>query len=194
METQIMFDRSKLRPLGVNRFDNWIDFDAMESPLEWRFAWQMGKTKIGIKDVYVQVPILNYRVDFMVFDGDTTIVVELDGKAFHDQEKDAERDSQIIEHVDAIIRIPYVAMIYAENATMAAMSDWFERFRVPEEIGTIGYQDAAVEVNEMKQIGVNTNWMQVYRHAYDRCYVGSFEQVRNLSIVPMSIRTRGGVA
>jgi hypothetical protein len=57
------------------------------------------------------------------------VVVELDGKQFHDPDVDALRDSQIIQHVSAIVRIPFKALWDTPRATFRVLNEWFpERF------------------------------------------------------------------
>jgi hypothetical protein len=60
---------------------------------------------------------------------DGVVVVELDGKQFHDPDVDALRDSQIIQHVSAIVRIPFKALWDTPRATFRVLNEWFpERF------------------------------------------------------------------
>lgn len=189
---KVVFNRQSLKPLEKKPGTRWIDFDAMESQLEWRFAWQMRKTQEGLKDVFVQVPILSYRVDFLVLTRGKSIVVELDGRRYHDAAKDKLRDDRMISAVDAIIRIPYSAMTYNENATMAAIAFWFERFAVSLEIQTMEFSEAIEQVVAMQNRGLSdTSWIQVYQQLGDVAFVGSFNQIcDNHDILPITIRRR----
>lgn len=171
-------------PLGYANDPCWINDAACESPLELGFAYQLRKTELGLYGVFVQVPIARYRVDFLIEHEGRKIVVELDGKAYHDKERDYRRDKEIINYVDAIIRIPFSSMTYYENATMVAISKWEPRLAVPEEISTVPYREAR------KQRG-STDWMQVYHLSDRHALVGSFEQIdhqQKISVITLQRR------
>jgi len=179
-----------MTPLA-NGGGNWVDFDVLESPLEDMFAWQMRRTKLGLSGVFVQVPISNYRVDFLVQHKGMSIVVELDGRTYHNKNKDAVRDQCIIKHVDAIIRIPYSAMLN-ENAVMVGISQWFDRFAVKAETSTVPFAEA---MREFRQSGDNDfsqwDWMQVYTQHAESIRVGSLKQIAmGHNILPITLRTR----
>ena len=81
-----------------------------DSVLEERFWHWVRKTSGKWHGSASQFHIGKYRVDTLFDCGGKMVVVELDGKAYHDQEADKERDSVIINSVDAIIRIPFAAV------------------------------------------------------------------------------------
>lgn len=78
-----------------------------------------------------QFQIGKYRVD-AIFDCDgEAVVIELDGKAYHDRAKDHLRDKELIQHVSGIIRIPFAAMWWYSQATIQALGSWYPRFSKP---------------------------------------------------------------
>lgn len=98
-----------------------------ESCLEddfWHFVRKMDVQ--NMTSIKSQVQILNYRVDSLFEFGGRKVIVELDGKAYHDPTKDWRRDTQILEggFAHEIIRIPYVAMHWYPDATMACLGHW----------------------------------------------------------------------
>ena len=185
-------------PLAKNGDDSFVDFDATESPLEEMFAWQMKGTRLKLAGVFTQVPIIGYRVDFLIQHKGRSIVVELDGRRYHDRKRDDERDSLIINHVDEIIRIPYSAMIN-ENATMIAIGKWCDRFEVSQEITTCTYKEAIREYElacwsrgyyEPVQYD-NLDYLQVYTEHEARILVGTFKQIAmGHDILPITRRLR----
>jgi len=178
-------------PLAKNGDDSFVEFDATESPLEEMFAWQMKRTRLKLAGVFTQVPIIGYRVDFLIQHKDRSIVVELDGRRYHDRNRDNERDSRIINHVDEIIRIPYSAMIN-ENATMVVLAKWCDRFAVPRELTTVSFADALLEYRQSCDCGFDDwNWMQVYTEHPNAVLVGSLEQIAmGHNILPITRRIR----
>jgi very-short-patch-repair endonuclease len=178
-------------PLAKDGDNFLVDFSATESPLEEMFAWQMKRTRLGLAGVYTQAQILSYRVDFLIKHQGRSIVVELDGRRYHDRDRDAERDSRIIDHVDEIIRIPYSAMIN-ENATMTVLGMWCDRFNVPRESTTISFADAIAEYRQSSDEKFsNWSWMQVYTEHSSAALVGSLEQIAmGRNILPITRRIR----
>lgn len=102
--------------------------DKGDSVLEekfWQFFAMTEKRWHGATD---QFKIGRYRVD-AIFDCDgKSLVVELDGKQWHDTDLDATRDQELLQSVDYIIRIPYRAMWFFPFATQQALAEWFPRF------------------------------------------------------------------
>ena len=179
--------------------DKWfINFAVIESELERAFAWQLKKTRLGLANAFAQVPIAGYRVDFLLKHAGQLIVVELDGRAFHNKERDRIRDERLIKHVDAIIRIPYSAMALNENATMIAISKWFDRFEIVPENTTVTYSEAIEEYksacrrNDCESIDYSElDYLQVYTEHPNCVRVGSFKQISmNYDIVPVTLRTK----
>lgn len=113
----------------------------IESPLEDMFWNSIRKTRSMFDGADWQVPIGRFRVDSMFDCGGKKIVVEVDGKAYHDYARDAARDAILLQDVDEVIRIPYVAMCMFPTATMMVLSQWHERFAVPCGINCISYDD-----------------------------------------------------
>jgi very-short-patch-repair endonuclease len=83
--------------------DWWNIFTPIES-----MAWNSIRTK-GHVPLYPQYPVLNYFVDF----GNPSLKIglELDGKGFHDVEKDKIRDRTLLKEGWTIYRIPGSQMV-----------------------------------------------------------------------------------
>ncbi len=103
-----------------------------ESVLECEFWYWLRKTDLGEKKALRQFPIGSHRVDCLIGCGDDLVVVELDGKEFHQHrtEEDLQRDAELLTKVDAVIRIPYAALHYYPRATFELLGTWYERFRL----------------------------------------------------------------
>jgi very-short-patch-repair endonuclease len=100
-----------------------------ESILEERFWEHIRKTKDGLKGSKSQFQIGNFRVDAIFAYKARAIVVELDGRHFHDPEADAARDLILIKSVSAVVRIPFRALWDFPRATLAVLNEWFpDRF------------------------------------------------------------------
>ena len=70
----------------------FLDWDIVQSPIE-KVAWEvLRNTQFTF---FPQVPLLNYFVDFA--DPIRRVVVELDGKDWHDAEKDSIRDQNLMQ-------------------------------------------------------------------------------------------------
>lgn len=101
------------------------------SVLECDFWYWVRKTEMMERKAHRQVTTGPYRVDCL-FDCDgQQVVVELDGKAFHqDKEKERQRDQYLLKHFDAVIHIPYAAMHFYEHATFQVLASWYPRFQL----------------------------------------------------------------
>lgn len=102
----------KIIELAKKSSFNWftsypIDWNLIFTPIE-REAWMSIRTKGGII-MYPQYPVLNFHVDF----GNPylKIALEIDGKAFHDAERDYQRDFQLKEIGWKVYRIPGDEMV-----------------------------------------------------------------------------------
>ena len=75
-----------------------------------------------IDDIKQQVPVAGYRLDFVT----NGVAWELDGKRFHDRERDEIRDKRILRSavVKAIIRVPAAAVQWFRDACMVGLSLW----------------------------------------------------------------------
>lgn len=99
-----------------------------ESLLECRFWYYVRKTELMERKAERHARIGRYFVD-SIFDCDGKLVaVELDGKQYHDAERDHRRDAVILHSIDAIIRIPFASMHWYPEATMQVLGSWFPRF------------------------------------------------------------------
>ncbi len=79
-----------------------IDWSVLFTPIE-ALAWHSIRNKGGIV-LYPQYPVLNYHLDFA--NPGLKIALELDGKKFHDLEKDLVRDNILRDNGWIIYRIP----------------------------------------------------------------------------------------
>ena len=100
-----------------------------ESKIEEEFQWWM--SKFLAVEGHTQVPVStsrgNFRLDFL-FDGH--VAIELDGKKFHDFNRDAIRDRAILcdTKITEIIRIPGAVWWWREEDTMDVLMRWHARF------------------------------------------------------------------
>lgn len=140
-----------------------------DSVLEERFWHMMLKTSGGFHGSADQFQIGRYRVDAIFDCGGEVVVIELDGKAYHDRAADTERDNILINSVDAIIRIPFAAMWYYRNATLAAIASWYPRFDA-------GYYVTCLPLSEFNQEYTDIKaerewnpqeWIAEVEHSYD---------------------------
>ena len=102
-----------------------------ESVLECEFWYWVRKTDKMEREANRQVEIAGFRVDSLFWCGGLSVVVELDGKQFHqDKRKDWERDKALLRCVDAVIHVPYAAMHFCPHATMQVLASWYPRFKL----------------------------------------------------------------
>lgn len=105
----------------IQHKDTWhssypIDWPSFMTPIEFR-AWGSIRSK-GRVVLYPQYPALNYHLDFG--NPGLKIGLELDGKKFHDKERDAERDSKLKAIGWTIYRISGSEMMKEDY------KEWFE--------------------------------------------------------------------
>lgn len=114
---------------GDRYFIDWLSYF---SKIEWN-AWQ----DIGGRPFFPQWPVGGVFVDFAM--PDHKVAVELDGKAYHDAEKDSERDRKLAKLGWTTYRIPgresfntvYFGDLYAKAYDLPLrdarklFSDWF---------------------------------------------------------------------
>lgn len=102
-----------------------------DSLLECTFWYWLRKTEAVERGCRRQVIIGQYRVDVFCEWGGKRIVVELDGKEFHqDQHADIRRDKVLLEAVDAVIRIPGPALHWYPEAVFSILGRWYSRFEL----------------------------------------------------------------
>lgn len=96
-----------------------------ESPAERKLLHVLRKA-YSPSEISGQVPIAGYRVDFVTADG---IGWEIDGKQWHNSERDEQRDSCILatRQIVAIIRIPAAALHYCREGCMGCFEAWTRR-------------------------------------------------------------------
>jgi very-short-patch-repair endonuclease len=141
-----------------------------DSVLEEMFWHMIRKTSASTHASIDQFQIGRYRVD-SIFDCDgKAVVVELDGKQFHNKELDRIRDAEIAQHVSAIIRVPFAAMWYYKDATMKVLGEWFPRFRITESILLLSQTELEQEHAYVEESGDYLNddeWYEETEYSYD---------------------------
>jgi very-short-patch-repair endonuclease len=118
--------------------------ELSESPLESMFWHFMEKTKTEAwDDIKPQCKTGHRRLDAMLVADGIKIDLELDGKAWHDLEKDAVRDAELLTSgaVDEVIRIEAPAMLYYQYATMLSLSCWHGAFYVRPPAGCMTWHE-----------------------------------------------------
>lgn len=100
-----------------------------DSVLEKEFWYRLGKTYHRWHGAIDQFQLELCRVDCLIDCDGRSVVVELDGKAFHKADADARRDAHVLKNVDAVIRIPFGALWFLPDATFDALATWFPRFK-----------------------------------------------------------------
>lgn len=135
--------------------------DGIESPLEESFWHRFNFQCRGpFEHAQSQKQIGDYRVDAFFICSGKRIVVELDGKAFHDAAADADRDSWLLHsgEVDEIIRIPYAAMTFYGDATMRILEEWHPEFAVAHNWFLVDRHELNEEINHVRNC-VNGDWL-----------------------------------
>ena len=115
-------------------------YDHAESPIEADFWHQMRKTNwTPWKSIAGQVNLGKYRVDCLLEFSDQRLVVELDGKEFHDEADDLRRDKILLtDHgITWVVRIPGSSIYMMPNATMRVLAEWWNVFGIGRETGVI---------------------------------------------------------
>lgn len=115
---------------------------SCESPAEVAFLDAMveafnltpekGRLRGGGLTLQMQVPVMNYRLDFLIDDG---LIVEIDGAQWHSSpeaiERDAERDKALAAKGYEILRIPAKVTLYKPDDAIKqvrhARSGWLAR-------------------------------------------------------------------
>lgn len=130
-----------------------------ESVLEDRFWEMMRKTNLGLEGAKPQFEIGRFRVDAIVDCSGKSVVIELDGKQWHDPKADEHRDGILAQSVDAVIRIPFRCMWDTPRATFRAINEWYrDRFYIEDdhvvtegelEYGLVPLDGHAIEVYQV---------------------------------------------
>lgn len=152
-----------------------------DSVLEKQFWHFLSKTRGGLHGAIDQFPIGRYRVDCLIDCNGKAVVVELDGKAYHDAMADEIRDREILKSVDAIIRIPFVAMWHYPHATFAVLAKWFSRFQIEspatyerqEFIERLRYLQTEEDMRADEYVSIFDDTIQVWEVQNNAAVVGS---------------------
>ena len=141
-------------------------YDHAESPIEADFWHQMRKTSwTPWKSITAQVSLGKYRVDCLLEFADQRLVVELDGKEFHNEADDWKRDKILLaEHgITWVVRVPGSAIYMMPNATMRVLAEWWPVFNIGREIGVIHASklrgEIAMAVNRDGLITSDAEWL-----------------------------------
>lgn len=107
----------------MNTYD--ILYRQCESPAERHLLHFLCKA-YAPHEIDAQRETAGYRLDFFTIDG---IGWEIDGKRWHDPDRDKKRDAAILRSgvVHSIIRIPAAALHYFPDACMACFTFWTSR-------------------------------------------------------------------
>lgn len=143
-------DFGQRKGCGV-RMSKCVCGNGCDSHLECMFWHHMRKTQLDEQGTEHQKAIGRYRVDAFVDCDGQKVVVELDGKAFHNQERDAIRDEFVLQHCDAVIRIPFAAMWYYERATFEVLAYWFPRFRIAKDVCVHSLAELQQRIENMQE-------------------------------------------
>lgn len=111
-----------------NRMYDFYDFynnHRFDSPLEKDFFINVLKHIKNDVFIFYQFGVGNYRLDYLIYDGDNKIAVELDGKDYHDKNRDSIRDKNILEEtdIDYIIRFAGKSAFYNYNLCASIIED-----------------------------------------------------------------------
>lgn len=104
------------------------DYSKCDSPIEDIFYDEIQKLIVPeaqiIRQAVCKTGIGTFRLDFLVKVGKRKIGFECDGKAFHEETRDSERDKAIIEsgHADRIYRIRGFDIVYHFHDAMDLIS------------------------------------------------------------------------
>lgn len=102
-----------------------------ESVLECWFWYWMRKTPAVERGAQRQAWIGKRRVDCLCDCDGESVVIELDGKAFHtDARAEWERDKELLATVGTIIHFPFAAMWWFPEATFSVLATWYPRFKL----------------------------------------------------------------
>lgn len=112
-ESEIL-QHGKVRPDQFFFTPYIIDWPSFFTPIE-NDAWCSFRIRGMV--MYPQYPVLNYFVDFG--NPNKKIAVEVDGKAFHNKEKDAARDAELLKAGWKVFRIPGSEMWKSEFRTFS---------------------------------------------------------------------------
>ena len=123
-----------LRMLLDHRYSQCIRnaFERCESPVEGDLMHCLLKG-YHATDIYQQFEVGRYRIDFATADG---VGWELDGKKYHDEERDRKRDKWILENskIRRIIRVEAAAMMYFRDSVLAVIGHFVDHMTQAKEI------------------------------------------------------------
>jgi hypothetical protein len=140
-----------------------------DSVLERSFWHNLLKTEKVWHGSIDQLQIGQFRVDVAIDCDGKSVVVEMDGAAYHDADRDRRRDDILLNSVDAIIRIPYAPMEYFRFGAMYALTQWFSRFDVGDHNLTITADEFYKEMEEVRNDPEKSfdEWLDEVEPSYD---------------------------
>lgn len=97
-----------------------------ESPIEEMFYDALAPLLASGVEVKTQVPVLNYRVDFLIR-GPRRVVIECDGREFHDFNRDRIRDIAMLDSglIDDVLRFRGCDIVFAGDECAARAVSYF---------------------------------------------------------------------
>lgn len=136
--------------------------DLSESIIETKFNWLMRKSllyaekdnSVFFNRIFAQKRIGKYRVDyFLETNEERRIIVELDGRTFHNEERDKIRDDDILswDRADAIIRIPFAAIYYYHMATLRLLMEFDRCFCYIDNPFVVSLEEVACATAQMAE-------------------------------------------
>lgn len=125
---------------------------ASESVLEdlwWHMASKCRELPPGV----AQYRVGRWRIDAAYTINTRVIGIELDGKTYHDYERDKERDMAILAtgEVHEIIRIPFAALEYFTHATMKMLSYWHSEFNLPDHLWVFSIEEWDNQIRKVER-------------------------------------------
>lgn len=120
-------------------------FDRCDSPIEGYLLHCLLKGYLA-DDIFQQYRVGQFRIDFVTADG---IAWELDGKKWHDRERDFSRDTWILANseIRQIVRIEAAAMMFFRDATLAVMGSFVSHLSQAREIYGMSAARARLEAD-----------------------------------------------
>jgi len=143
---------------------------SCESVIECLFWHFLRKTEIGHSGCVQQKNIGKFRVDAFIETEGKTVAVELDGKNFHDQQSDFQRDKILLGEIDAIIRVPFSSIWYYPHATFAILKTWFPRFSIAEDLFCLSWHEFKVEFSNSRNCSLWPENFEEFVEKSDRLY------------------------
>lgn len=155
-------------------FKDLVDLSLLSSPIEKEFYRVISKYLHDEVALQNQFPVKttrgNFLIDFVVTVGSLKIGFECDGKAYHDAEKDEQRDDAILSSgaVHSIVRCRGTDIVFRMDDVLFAIADWYPNIFSERGSGNvvqlasdiarnteIGYEEAYFVYRRDSEIGID---------------------------------------